>query len=213
MDIAYDHLREMLLNGSLAQGSRLNEARTAREIGVSRGPIREAIRVLTREGLLTFAPNLGCFVVRLSAARIAEVLEMRRILEPAAYQAIFERRGAGFMGPLFAALREMKVAEVLGDVPGAIAAHSRLHGSIYEAAGPVFAQQWQGLDPLLQMYLNAGTTINALPALSRDHEGLLELLAEGDGSAALRDHIDQHRASLPWPIGSDSRSGDPRARY
>jgi len=202
MDIAYDHLREMLINVSPAQGSRLNEARMAREIGVSRGPIREAIRVLTREALLTFAPNLGCFVVRLTPARIAEVLEVRRCLEPGAYRTIYARRGAGFMGPLFVALREMKAAEALGDVPRAVAAHSLLHGGIYEAAGPVFAHQWMGLDPLSQMYLNARTSINDLPAMTQGHEVLLASLAEGDGEVALRQHLDESRASLPWPVGT-----------
>lgn len=206
MDIAYDYLRAKLITGDFAQGVRLNEARLAREIGVSRGPIREAIRVLTREGLLTFASHLGCFVVRLTPAHMAEVLEVRSSLEPAAYAKVFARRGAAFLGPLFAAVREMRAAESLGDVSAVVAAHSRLHGSIYEAAGPVFAHQWLNLDPLLQMYMNTHTTMSDLSGIVREHEALLESLAEGDGEAALKMHLERHRFSRSWPTGESAAS-------
>lgn len=76
-----DSLREMMLDGSLADGEKINEARLAGELGVSRTPLRAALHALAAEGLLDYAPNRGFTVRDFSAELIDEAFEIRAALE------------------------------------------------------------------------------------------------------------------------------------
>src|SRR2546430_2374296 len=78
---AADVLRRRILSGHFAQGERINEARLAAELQTSRGPIREALRQLSAEGLLKDTPRRGSFVVRLSPQDVTEIYELRTALE------------------------------------------------------------------------------------------------------------------------------------
>lgn len=78
---AYLYLRGKILSGALSPGSVLSEASIARELGSSRGPLREAVRQLTAEGFLTQAPSRGSVVVEFSRRDIAELYELREALE------------------------------------------------------------------------------------------------------------------------------------
>jgi len=78
---AYLYLRTRILSGELAPGAALSEASIARELGNSRGPLREAIRRLTAEGFLRQAPTGGSAVVEFSRRDVAELYELREALE------------------------------------------------------------------------------------------------------------------------------------
>lgn len=78
---AYRYLRRKILSGELAPGSALSEASVARELGNSRGPLREAVRRLTAEGFLRQSPAGGSVVVDFSRREVAELYELREALE------------------------------------------------------------------------------------------------------------------------------------
>jgi DNA-binding GntR family transcriptional regulator len=78
---AYSHIRGKILSGEFAPGTALSEASIARELGNSRGPLREAVRRLTVEGLLKQSPNGGSVVVDFSLREVAELYELREALE------------------------------------------------------------------------------------------------------------------------------------
>jgi len=78
---AYSHIRGKILSGALAPGAGLSEASIARELGNSRGPLREAVRRLTAEGLLRPSPTGGSVVVDFSRREVAELYELREALE------------------------------------------------------------------------------------------------------------------------------------
>jgi len=86
-----DRLRNMLKTGYLAPDSRIVEQELAKEFGVSRTPIREAILRLANEGLLVSVPNLGTFVKRFSVGDVREMFEIREVLEGLAYRNAVER--------------------------------------------------------------------------------------------------------------------------
>jgi DNA-binding GntR family transcriptional regulator len=78
---AYHFLRDQILCGELTGNSRLNPAEIADRLGISRMPVREALRQLDAEGLITMRPNRAAFVSNLSAAEVEELFEIRTVLE------------------------------------------------------------------------------------------------------------------------------------
>ena len=73
-------LQQLIYSGEVAPGERLNEAALALRMGTSRGPVREAIRMLTGIGLVVAQPNRGVFVRQMSVREMAEVYELRALL-------------------------------------------------------------------------------------------------------------------------------------
>lgn len=80
-EVVFEYLRESILNGTLRPGERLMEISLAEQMGVSRTPVREAIRKLEKEKFVEMIPRKGAYVADLTAKDILDVLEMRIILE------------------------------------------------------------------------------------------------------------------------------------
>jgi DNA-binding GntR family transcriptional regulator len=78
---AYQYIKERVISGSFSAGMRLTEEQLAREIGASRTPIREAMRLLMSDGFLLFKPNVGTFVRSWTAEEIGEIFDLRIVLE------------------------------------------------------------------------------------------------------------------------------------
>src|SRR5258706_13851988 len=76
-----DQLRDRIVQGELAPGARLNERVLCEQLGISRTPLREAIKMLAAEGLVDLLPNRGAIVSRIDAARLAETLHVMGALE------------------------------------------------------------------------------------------------------------------------------------
>ncbi len=81
-ELVVEELRSRILSGSIAPGLPLRQQALAEELGVSRIPLREAIRLLSTEGLLDLVPHRGAFVSMISLAEVREFFEIRLKLEP-----------------------------------------------------------------------------------------------------------------------------------
>lgn len=90
-DVVFNTLRQAILKGELAPGERLMEIQLANRLGVSRTPIREAIRKLELEGLVLMIPRKGAEVARISEKSLRDVLEVRRSLEELAIELACQR--------------------------------------------------------------------------------------------------------------------------
>ena len=90
-EIVSDALRQAIRDGVLPPGERLMEIPLAEELGVSRTPIREAIRILEQEGLVVMIPRRGTYVADMSLKDVTEVFELRSILEELAAELAAER--------------------------------------------------------------------------------------------------------------------------
>jgi DNA-binding GntR family transcriptional regulator len=77
-------IRDLILDGSLSAGARINEVHLAARLGVSRTPLRESLSRLVSEGAVTIVPRLGFFVCPLTAEEVENIYPMRAILDPAA---------------------------------------------------------------------------------------------------------------------------------
>ncbi|KJK44390.1 GntR family transcriptional regulator [Lentzea aerocolonigenes] len=89
---AVDVLREQVLTGEIPPGSRVNEVEVAQKLGISRGPLREAIRHLASEGLLQLVPHRGAFVPDADSDEVKALFELRAALECAAAELAASRR-------------------------------------------------------------------------------------------------------------------------
>jgi DNA-binding GntR family transcriptional regulator len=90
-DRAYTHIREKMLAGGLQAGAKLSEVTLAKEIGVSRTPVREAMTQLETEGLIEQIPRLGSFVRKLERRELQELYEIRECMEGYAASKAAER--------------------------------------------------------------------------------------------------------------------------
>lgn len=123
-------LRAEIVGGILQPGDRLVELRIAHQLGVSQGPVREALRLLEREGLVVHQPRRGVYVTRLSWRDIDEIYSMRAALEGmAARRALRYMRPADF-AVLERLLTEMATAADAGETIARIDAAVRFHEAI-----------------------------------------------------------------------------------
>ena len=80
-EIVYEELKRQIMVGEIAPGTRMMEVELAEEMGVSRTPVREAIRKLEKEGLVTIEPRIGAYASDISAKEMVDILEVRQDLE------------------------------------------------------------------------------------------------------------------------------------
>ncbi|MBW8482827.1 GntR family transcriptional regulator [Actinomadura parmotrematis] len=149
-DVAYAALREMILTGGAAAGSRLGEAELAGTLGLSRTPVREALARLGADGLVEVLPHKGARVVRWSAADLEEIFELRGVLEPyAAGRAA--RRGLpdGALAELEAFCDGMEEAAAAGGFQRVAELNDRFHAAVIAASGN------RRLPPLLTSVVHA----------------------------------------------------------
>jgi DNA-binding GntR family transcriptional regulator len=92
VSLAYDRIRALILSGDVAPGTRLGQVDLAERLGVSRTPVREALRRLTGEGLVDFEDQRGFRVAALALDDVVRRLEVRLLLEPGAARMAAERR-------------------------------------------------------------------------------------------------------------------------
>lgn len=110
-DQAERALRDQILHGAFPPGSRLNEVEIAADLGVSRGPVREAMQRLARDGLVVLQPHRGAFVRRLTLAEVSNLFEVRITLERKVAQLAAER----LTGEQQAQLEELRAGMAAAD--------------------------------------------------------------------------------------------------
>ena len=100
-DVVFNTLRQAILKGELEPGERLMEIQLAERLGVSRTPIREAIRKLELEGLVLMIPRKGAEVAKISEKSLKDVLEVRRSLEELAIELTWDCRDGEYSEDFF----------------------------------------------------------------------------------------------------------------
>lgn len=130
-DVVFNTLRQAILRGELKPGERLLEIHLADKLGVSRTPIREAIRKLELEGLVLMIPRRGAVVAEITEKSLRDVLEVRRALEELAVKLACEKIGQEEIEELKMAAREFEEALETGDVTVYAEADVKFHDIIY----------------------------------------------------------------------------------
>ncbi|MBF6233750.1 GntR family transcriptional regulator [Nocardia farcinica] len=128
-------LRDQIVGGVRAPGSRLVERELAAELGVSRLPVREALRVLVAEGLVTARPRSWAVVREFTPADVADLLEVRSAVDVLAFRLAAQRATRAGLAELRAVLDEEQAAARAGDAPRARRAAADFHETVTRLAG------------------------------------------------------------------------------
>lgn len=133
-ELVSDALREAIVNGTLHAGERLMEIQLAEDMGVSRTPVREAIRKLELEGFVVMLPRKGAYVADISIKDINEVFEIRTALDGLAAGLAAERITESELEQLERLLVEIGTSIEQGDLESAVEIDTRFHDILYKAS-------------------------------------------------------------------------------
>ena len=191
--LALDRLSREILSGRTDPGERLVEEQLTRRLGISRAPLREALRLLAQQGLVEHIPRRGVRVATLSDDDVRELYEVRDVLERHAVASI--RPGADLSG-LHAALEVMSKATDAGDRLAIADAHRRFHVEVVALGGNrQLCTLYESVLVRLQLYMAVNLRREAEVAEPSDgvhrHERLLAAVEQGDPEsiiAALNGH-------------------------
>lgn len=193
VEIVSDQLRSAILYGSLSPGAQLGEADLAARLGVSRGPLREAMQRLVQEGLLRSEPHRGLFVITLDEDDVQDVYLARLAIERAACRLIMQRNRGEALARLAAALTALVAAAHQRDRVAMSDADQAFHEVLVAASGsPRLERMAQTLLVETRMCLNALQEKYPEPVdLVEEHRKLVDAITEGDEERLLR-LIEEH---------------------
>ncbi|WP_049557550.1 GntR family transcriptional regulator [Nonomuraea sp. SBT364] len=194
-------LREDILAGRYRDGDHLTERDLAEKFGLSRGPIRDALRQLQGEGLVHLIPRRGARVATLSKTDAAHVIEIRQALEPVAVRFLLAHRDPGHLAALNDILREMDKASRDDDWAALVTIDMEFHETIFRLAGsPLLMRTWEGLRvPLLQTFRMHRQFYESGAQVYRTHRQFFDALASGDlgrAEQSAREHVVDLRDDL-----------------
>lgn len=185
-DSVFSIIRSAILNGKLEPGERLVERDIAEQLGISRTPVREAIRQLEREGLVTHIPRKGVVVSGFSKADVMEIMAIRAVLEGLICSTAAVKIRARDLERLESILRQMQDEHTKGNHKKLNQLNNRFHDIIYRAAE---SPRLYDLLSNLREYINRFAQI-AYTKPGRIEEALIE---HGKIVQTLRNH-DSHEA-------------------
>jgi DNA-binding GntR family transcriptional regulator len=179
-------LKQLIYDGEFAPGERLNEAALALRMGTSRGPIREAVRVLAGWGLVTPVPNRGVFVRKLSVREMLEVYDLRALVFGFAAERAAERAGEADKRELEQLLAAMDEASAAEDGTRYYELNLDFHARILALGGNQRACRAYD-DYVKELHLFRRRYFNGPGNMRRSneqHRQLFEAIAKGQGSRA-----------------------------
>ncbi|MFC0042155.1 GntR family transcriptional regulator [Actinomadura rayongensis] len=208
-DYVLAELRRAIVAGELRPGRPIRQESLAASLGVSRVPVREALKVLEGEGQVVHRPHHGYAVAELSLADLREVYLMRALLESEAARTAVVHITDAEIERVVAAQRDVAAASAAGDLAAMTEANRRFHFAILGASQlprllRVVRSLWDATDTYRSVYYNAPTHRETV---EREHAAIVAALRERDAArlvALLAEHRDHAVAALSTII-SDER--------
>lgn len=195
-DYVVEQLRRAITRGDLEPGDRLTEWNIANELGVSRGPVREGLRELAREGLILTYRNRGASVMGMSDDELLELLlPIRLTIERFAVTTACSQLSEETIAELESIIEEMRGAAEAEDTGRLTDTDLAFHRCIVEAGGHAHALQlWQSIHPRIQAQLHriGRGRQSSLQEVPGEHQALLDVFRAADEeqlAEALERHI------------------------
>lgn len=185
-EIVFKTMREAILNGDFKPGQRLMEVQLAEQMGVSRTPVREAIRKLELEGLVIMVPRKGAYVAGLSVEDIEEVLEIREVLEGLAANLAAIRASDEEILKLNNIIKLFSLAAKNRDIDSLIKYDIKFHDTIYHASrNKRLLQMINALQEQVQRFRVAYISqFDNGEMLLEEHEKIFEAISNRNGEKA-----------------------------
>lgn len=193
-----DAIRMKILNGELGPGERIVEQEIAADLGVSRGPIREALRQIEQEGLIEYTRNIGCSVKRITEEDIYEIYLLR-----ANYEILAVKLCGGKLSDQ--CLRDMRVAlenmAAMGasDFDASISYDNLFHGCVIQQAGlPRLSHLWLGLNSsnVISYYAGSADRTAAIKRQYPIHKTVLDAYLTGDAKKISKTLLDHYMLTI-----------------
>lgn len=194
-DVVFNTLREAILKGELKPGERLMELQLASKLGVSRTPIREAIRMLEQEGLAVTIPRKGAEVAKMTEKDMEDVLQVRDALDELAASIACEQITVEELEELKRTMREFEESTKTGDVKRIAEVDVKFHDIIYKATrNPKLENILNNLREQMYRYrVEYLKDERSFPTLIKEHSEIVEGLAKKDKEkviAAMHKHVE-----------------------
>jgi DNA-binding GntR family transcriptional regulator len=200
-DTVVSRLRDLIIEGGLAPGARLHERQLCDNLGVSRTPLREALKVLASEGIVELLPNRGARVARLDESDIENMFEVMGALEALAGTLACRRIGEAELAEIGALHYEMMAQYIRRDLPAYFRLNQAIHAAIVAAAGnPILAATYHNLAARMRRarYL-ANLSDERWQHAVAEHAAILDALRDRDGprlAQLLAEHLRNKSAVL-----------------
>ncbi len=199
---AYHALRTAILKGQLRPGQRLTEVELAERFGISRNPVREAMRRLQQDGLVEFSgPSVGARVSSLSEDEYDDLSRLRAAIEGVAAGLAAKRMTEHELADLDRRRKQFAARSKAGHADEAVEADYDFHRGIYVGAhSPKLALVLDGLHAQITQFRKLTLSIpRRVEAATRGHEEIFEVIRARDSAKAerlMRGHIEEARAAL-----------------
>ena len=206
-DVVFYTLRQAILKGEMEHGERLMEIQLAKKLGVSRTPIREAIRKLELEGLVIMIPRRGAEVAGITEKALRDVLEVRRSLEELAIELAVARMKEDDIKALEAARIEFREALNTNDMIRIAQADEKFHDVIYAGTyNDKLVQLLNNLrDQIYRYRLEYIKDVGKRQLILIEHENILNAVKTRNlelGRRAMREHIDNQEITISRKLNS-----------
>jgi DNA-binding GntR family transcriptional regulator len=208
-----DHLREEILSSRLAPGEELGEVALARSLGISRGPLREALGQLAAEGLVTIVPRRGAVVRRLTHQEFIDAYQVREALESLAIKLAVPRLSDGDKAELHRMAADMERAANAGDTDRFFEINRRFHARLVTASGNQKLVEVHGqlVAQMARLMKQSVELRGGMEQSAAEHRAILEAVDAGDPIRAARlleDHIEVPQRMLRAFTGQTTFDGE-----
>lgn len=205
--LVQEKLERMILEGELSTGERLNESDLALRFGVSRGPIREALRTLEESGLVQQQRNRGVFVREISVQEADDIYELREALDELVGRKLARTISTEQTEHLRTLLGEMDAAAANQDVNRYYQLNLRFHDLMVTFAGnPKLTETYARLVKVLLLFRRRGLQQGGgLPVSIHEHHAILDAIASRDPERAgreMREHVRSSRRRMHQAYGA-----------
>ena len=207
-DVVFNTLRKAILRGELKPGERLMEIQLANKLGVSRTPIREAIRKLELEGLVLMIPRKGAEVAQITEKNMQDVLEVRKALEELSVQLACERITPEQVEEMKMAAEDFRKVLKSGDVTKIAEADVKFHDIIFAATNNqrLITLLNNLREQMYQFHVEYLKQKECYPQLLEEHDKLIALISGGEVEEAcelMGCHIDNQASTVSDVIRRD----------
>ena len=199
-------LRELIIEGELAPGARLNERQLCERMSVSRTPLREALRLLAHDGLVVVVPNRGAFVAHLSPEVVRQSFEIMGALEALAAELACRHATEEEIAEIAAQTYELQACHARRDLAEYYRHNRAIHDALAAASGNAVLQETMHRLNLRIQSLRFRSNLDAAKwsAAVREHQRMVELLRARDAAGlvrVMREHIQRKADAVLAMLG------------